>query len=224
MNAEIRVLLVDDHPIVRHGVRQAIESDRSVKVVAEAGDGRQALELIKQLKPEIVVLDIDMPELDGLGVARAITEEKLGVKVIFLTIHREENMFDNAIGLDVKGYVLKDSAISDILSCVKAVAAGQSFTSPALTTYLLGRKRRASSFEKEQTGLQSLTPTERRVLILIADYKTTKEIAEEMFISPRTVDTHRTNICHKLEIRDKPPACRTSRSALFIVPARPHAA
>lgn len=201
MSTEIRVILADDHPVVRQGLRQAIESDRSVKVIAEAENGHQALASIKQHKPEIAILDIDMPGLDGLAVARAVAEEKLGCQVIFLTIHREEDLFNAAIRLDVKGYVLKDSALSDILSSIKAVATGQHYTSPALTTYLLNHKRRAASFTQEQPRLQALTPTERRVLALIADYKTTKEIAAELFISPRTVETHRTNICHKLEIR-----------------------
>lgn len=200
MGAEIRVVLADDHPVVRQGLRQAIESDQSLKVVAEAGDGHQALELVRRLKPEIVILDIDMPGLDGLAVARAIGEQNLGSEVIFLTIHREEDLFDAAISLGVKGYVLKDSALGDIVSGIKAVAAGQHYTSPALTTYLLNRKRRAASLAKERPGLHALTATERRVLTLIADYKTTKEIADELFISPRTVETHRTNICHKLEI------------------------
>lgn len=200
MGAEIRVVLADDHPVVRQGLRQAIESDQSLKVVAEAGDGHQALALVKRLKPEIVVLDIDMPGLDGLAVARAIGEQNLGSEVIFLTIHREEDLFDAAIGLGVKGYVLKDSALGDIVSGIKAVASGQHYTSPALTTYLLNRQRRAASLAKERPGLHALTATERRVLTLIADYKTTKEIADELFISPRTVETHRTNICHKLEI------------------------
>ena len=200
MGAEIRVVLADDHPVVRQGLRQAIESDQSLKVVAEAGDGHQALELVKRLKPEIIVLDIDMPGLDGLAVARAIGEQDLGSEVIFLTIHREEDLFDAAISLDVKGYVLKDSALGDIVSGIKAVAAGQHYTSPALTTYLLNRQRRAASLAKERPGLRALTATERRVLVLIADYKTTKEIADELFISYRTVETHRTNICHKLEV------------------------
>lgn len=200
MSVEIRVVLADDHPVVRQGLRQAIEIDRSVKVIAEAGDGRRALELIKQHKPEVAVLDIDMPELDGFGVARGIAEQKLGSRVIFLTIHREEDVFEEAIDLGVMGYILKDSALSDILICIKTVAAGQSYTSPALTTYLLNLRRRANSFAVEQTGLQALTPTERRVLLLIADYKTTKEIADGMFVSPRTVETHRANICRKLDI------------------------
>lgn len=201
MPTEHRIVLADDHPIVRSGLRQAIENgDPTLKVVAEADDGRAALALVERHRPRIAVLDIDMPGLDGLDVARRVREKNLAVEIIFLTIHRDEDLLDEAIDLGVKGYILKDSALYDIIAGIKAVLAGESYTSPAMTTYLLGRRRRTSALAEGKRATQSLTPTERRVLSLVAEYKTTKEIADELSVSPRTVETHRTNICQKLDL------------------------
>ena len=197
---EIRVVIADDHPIVRQGLREMIEADPRMKVVAEAGDGVAALAQIERLRPDVAVLDIDMPEQDGFSVATAIKDRKLPVAVIFLTIHREEELFQAALDIGVKGYVLKDSAVTDILAGIKAVAAGQPYISPSLSAYLLNRSGRAAALAREKPGLETLTPTERRILKLIADDKTSKEIGEELFISHRTVETHRTNISRKLDL------------------------
>jgi DNA-binding NarL/FixJ family response regulator len=197
---EIRIIVADDHPIVRQGLRQAIEAERGLKVVAEATDGLMALDQIKSLMPEVAVLDIDMPELDGFGVLRALRRERIDVEVVFLTIHRDEDFLNEAINLGAKGYVLKDSALTDIVNCVKLVASGQHYVSPALTNLLLNRQHRAASLSQRTPELKDLSPAERRVLKLLAEYKTSREIAAELFISHRTVETHRTNICNKLEI------------------------
>ncbi|HJZ81515.1 MAG TPA: response regulator transcription factor, partial [Pyrinomonadaceae bacterium] len=197
---EIRILIADDHPIVRQGLRQIVETERGLKVVGEATDGLTALDQIKSLKPEVAVLDIDMPELNGFGVMRALREERIEVEVVFLTIHRDEEFFNEAINLGAKGYVLKDSALTDIVNCVRSVASGQSYVSPGLTTLLLNRHRRRASLSQRKPELKDLSPTERRILKLIAEYKTSREISEELFISHRTVETHRTNISNKLEI------------------------
>jgi DNA-binding NarL/FixJ family response regulator len=198
---QINLIIADDHPIVRQGLRQAIEADANLKVVAEADDGRAALEAIEKYQPQVAVLDIDMPLMDGFAVARAVREKKLSVEMVFLTIQRDEDMVNEAVNLGVKGYVLKDSALTDIVSCIKSVARGQHYASSALTSYLIKRSSRAAALTEEKTGIKDLTPTERRVLKLIAEYKTSKEIAEELFISYRTVETHRANICQKLDLR-----------------------
>lgn len=199
-STEIRIVVADDHPIVRQGLRQTMEAERGLKVVAEAADGLTALDQIKSLKPDVAVLDIDMPQLDGFGVVRALSDEKIEVEVVFLTIHRDEDFFNEAINLGAKGYVLKDSALTDIVNCVRSVASGQPYVSPALTSLLLNRHRRAASLSKRKPEFKDLSPAERRVLKLIAEYKTSREISEELFISHRTVETHRTNISNKLEI------------------------
>jgi DNA-binding NarL/FixJ family response regulator len=199
MKNEIRIVIADDHPIVRRGLRESIEDAEGLIVSAEAGDGQSALELIRTEKPDIAVLDISMPVLNGFAVVREILKENLQVKIIFLTMHEEESLFDEAMNLGVKGYVLKESSMSEIVNCIKAVAAGKHFASPALTSYLVNRRPRAAS--QEAAGLKALTPTERRILKLIAEYKTSREMASELFVSYHTIETHRRNICEKLDLR-----------------------
>ena len=196
----IRLVIADDHPIVRQGLRQAIERDAGLQVLAEAGSGPEALERIAALGPEVAVLDIDMPGMDGFTVARELSRRGVAVEIIFLTIHCEEEYFNEALDLGAKGYVLKDSAITDIVSGIRAVASGQHYTSPALTSYLVDRARRPAA-PAARPGLDALTPTERQVLKLLAEYKTSQEIADQLFISPHTVRTHRKNICMKLELQ-----------------------
>ena len=201
METEIKVVIADDHPLVRDGLRRALEATANLKLVAEAGDGQTALDRILALKPDVAVLDIDMPALDGFAVARTLREKGSTTALIFLTIHRDEDFFNEALDLGAQGYVLKDSAATDIVTGIKAVTAGEHFTSPAMTSYLINRTRRAADFRRRKPSLNDLTPTERRVLQLIADYKTSKEIADELGVSYRTVETHRANICQKLELK-----------------------
>ena len=194
---ELRILLADDHPIFRKGLRQTIEAEAGLRVVAEAEDGETALRLLQELRPELAVLDINMPKADGLEVAREVRQRKLPIEVIFLTMHSEEAVFNRALELGVKGYVVKDSAVTDIVNSIRAVAAGQNYTSPSVTSHLFKRAGRAVA---KLPSLADLTPTERRILRLIADYKTSKEIAEELCIHYRTVENYRTSICAKLDL------------------------
>ena len=200
MGAEIRIVIADDHPIFRRGLRQSLEEAYGMKVIGEAADGRAALEVILKLDPDIAILDISMPLMDGFAVAREIDKANLEVKLVFLTAHQEESLFDEAMALGVRGYVLKESSMAEIVSCVQAVAEGKHYTSPALTSYLVSRSARSSS-PAAKSSLEDLTPTERRILKLIAEYKTSREIAAELFVSYHTVETHRRNICDKLDLR-----------------------
>jgi DNA-binding NarL/FixJ family response regulator len=195
---EIRIVIADDHPVLRRGLKQVIESDPKLKVVAEAGDGKAALAQIQALQPHIAVLDADMPNLDGLGAMREIHKRKLPVKVVFLTIHDEEDLFHAVFDLGAKGYILKESALTEIVDGLRVVAAGQHYWSVALTAHLLQRSSRERAFGQAQPGLNDLTPSERRILRMIADGKSSKEIAVELFIHYRTVENHRTSICEKL--------------------------
>ncbi len=200
MGNEIKIVMADDHPIVRQGLRQMIEIDRSLAIVAEAGDGETALEQIEKHLPDVAVLDIDMPKMDGFEVARELQRKKIAVEIVFLTMHSEEEIFQAAMDLGVKGYVLKDSAMTDIVGSIKTVAAGRPFISPSLSALLLNRRYRVNELSKEKPGLHSLSPTEIKVLKLIAEDKTSREIGEQLFISYRTVETHRSNICRKLDL------------------------
>ncbi|MBX7170115.1 MAG: response regulator transcription factor [Pyrinomonadaceae bacterium] len=201
MEKTIKIIMADDHPIVRQGLRRMIETDSLLKIVAEADDGDSALKLISEFQPDVAVLDIDMPKKDGFAVVRELQRIKSGVETIFLTMHSEEELFQAAMDLGVKGYILKDGAVSDIILAIKTVAAGRPFISPALSALLLQRRRRMEELEREQPGLHLLTPTEKRILKLIAEDKSSKEIGEELFISHRTVETHRANICRKLNLQ-----------------------
>jgi DNA-binding NarL/FixJ family response regulator len=197
-NDEIRILIADDHPIFRKGLRQVIEAEPGLNVVAEADDGIRALEQIRQLKPDMAVLDIHMPNMSGYDLAKTVFEQQIEVEIIFLTMHKAEDLFNSAMDLGVKGYVLKESAVTDIVGGIKAVIDGEPFISPQLSSFLLNRSARSALLRESRPRLDDLTPTERRVLRMLADYKTSKQIAEELFIHSRTVDNHRANICAKL--------------------------
>lgn len=197
---KIRIIIADDHPVFRFGLRQIIEAESGFDVVGEADQGEAALDLVEKVRPSIAILDVAMPKLDGLALARHLQKGEVPVKIILVTMYREEKLFKKALEAGVKGYVLKDSAASDIISCIKAVAAGQNYTSPELTTYLVSRVRQVDAARVPRSGVESLTATELRVLSLLAEYKTSKEIAQDLFVSPRTVETHRNNICQKLNI------------------------
>lgn len=199
MQNDINIILADDHPFIRQGLRATIEREPRLKVLAEAGDGRTALALIQSLRPQVAILDIDMPEMDGFSVAQQVRHQKLPVEIIFLSIHREEEFLNRALELDAKGYVTKDSAVTDIVTGIHAVADGQHYVSPALASILVAQRHQTAAPRRE--GLASLSPTERQVLKFIAEYKTSKEIAAMLGISPLTVKTHRQNICLKLEVQ-----------------------
>lgn len=198
MSDFIKVIIADDHPIFRSGLRQIIDGEKNMSVVAEAADGESALQFIEREKPDIVILDVNMPKMSGFAVVKEMRRRNLAGEIIFLTMHDEEIMFNKAMDLGVKGYILKDGATMEIVNCINAVSGGQHCTSPAVTTYLFKRATRGG---KNSTGVvEDLTQTERTILRLIAGYKTSREIAAELCVSYRTVENHRYNICQKLNV------------------------
>jgi DNA-binding NarL/FixJ family response regulator len=199
VNDEIRILIADDHPVVRKGLRLSIEEDEGLTVVGEASDGETALAMIKRLKPDVAVLDIDMPKMDGLAVGREVAKQKLKTEIIFLTFHSDEDLFRAAVEIGSKGYILKDSAWQEIVAGVRAVAAGRPYLSSAITAQMLKPKAAPPKNAGEELTSR-LTPTERRVMQLIAQGKSSKDIGAELSIHYRTVENHRTNICRKFEI------------------------
>ena len=189
----IKVITADDHEIVRLGLKNLIKTDGSVEIVAEAEDGLQAFDKINKLKPDIAILDISMPNMNGIEVARKIQKENIKVEVIILTMHTGREYFKEAMDCGVKGYILKENATQDLITAIKFVSAGKHFISPQLTEHLIG-------MNKELTSLQSLSISEKRIIKLISRNKTSKEIAHELSLSFRTVQNHRSNICKKLDI------------------------
>ena len=201
MTAKIRVFLVDDHPVFRHGLKEIIQSDTRFEVVGECGDGEAALAEIPRAKPQVAILDVNLPRRTGLELARALRAAKLPVSCLMLTMHAEESTFNAAMDAGAQGYLLKDDAMDMVLLGLKTVAAGGVYLSPSISHWLVRRQQRASALKEEKTGLAALTATERRVLQLVAENKTNKQIGEELFISHRTVETHRSNICQKLQLQ-----------------------
>jgi DNA-binding NarL/FixJ family response regulator len=197
MSHQLKIIIADDHPMFRSGLRQSIEAEPRFKIVAEASDGKTALDLIEREQPDIVILDVNMPEKDGFAVARELQRRQTACEIVFLTMHGEEAMFRKALDLGAKGYLLKDSAAIEIVNCLLAVSKGEYCASPAMTTFLFKSARHNASPKR---ATDELTPTERIVLRLIAENKTSKEIAEELSVSYRTVENHRYNICQKLDI------------------------
>jgi len=197
-NDKRSVVIADDHPIFRRGLLQIIEAEPMFEIVGESGNGREALALIKQAAPDLAVLDISMPEMNGLEVVKAVEKEGMRMDFIILTMFTEEEYFDEAMDCGVKGYLLKENATSDLLRCLRAVAEGKYYVSPSISEYLIDRNRRKNELDKKLPTLTDLTEMERRILKLISDNKTSKEIAAELFISYRTVQNHRNNICQKL--------------------------
>lgn len=201
MPADITVLIADDHPIVREGLRSVIEQQRHLKVIAEASNGRLALDRIVALAPDVAVVDITMPEIDGLQLAREVRQRGLDVRIVILTVHCDGALFDSALEAGARGYLLKDTALTEIVECIQRVSDGHSYASPAMAGYLIDQRRSAARPPNDPMG--ALTPAEKQVLRLLAEYKTSTEIGEALHVSPRTVDTHRNNISTKLELRGK---------------------
>ena len=201
MDREVRVLIADDHPIFRQGLRRIIETEPQLKVVFEAADGEQALQWLLGAGADVAVLDLTMPVKDGFAVARAVREQRLQVPLVLLTMHKDEPYLNAALDLGVRGYVVKDSATTEIVNCIQAVIAGQEYVSPTLSSFLIRRSRNAAALAEQKPALTQLTPTERRVLKLIAEGQTSREIAAQLNIGVRTVEHHRNNIALKLELR-----------------------
>ncbi len=193
------IVVADDHPMFRHGLIEVIQKREGYHVLAEANDGEEAVLMIERFKPNIAILDLKMPRKNGLEVVRSILQSELAIFTIILTMYDEEEMFRKAVDLGVMGYILKESAVDEIVQGIAVVARGDCYYSPSLAARALKAKT-SNTPTQEQEDLESLTPTERKVLAMVAEYKSTVEIADELYISPRTVEHHREHICQKLNL------------------------
>ncbi len=196
----ITVLIADDHPIFRRGLRDIIAGDSSLRLVGEAGDGEEAWELMRKLKPAVAVVDIHMPKRSGIQLSRLLVQHRLPIVLIILTMDSEEALLNEALSLGVKGYLLKETAVTDLLQAIHRVEGGDGYISPALSGALMRRGTACASLRQQKSGMVTLTHTERQILQLIAGDRTSKEIAELLASSVRTVETHRQNISRKLEL------------------------
>ena len=192
----IRLLLVDDHRMLREALRSLFARAHDIEVVGEAGDGRKAIEMARELVPEVVVMDIGMRELNGIGATRQIREENSRIKVIVLSTHSDERYVLRALEAGASGYVLKVSAFDELLGAVRAVSAGKSFLSPDVTDVVIDQWRGTPA--PRSSPDESLGPREREVLQLLAEGKTSPEISRRLHLSVRTVETHRRNLMRKL--------------------------
>jgi DNA-binding NarL/FixJ family response regulator len=203
MSDKIKIFIADDHPIFRGGLRQLIETAPRMEIIGEARDGAEAIERLLQAPADVALLDIDMPKADGFQVLTALREKGLTLQFVFLTMHKDEQFLNAALDLGVKGFLVKDSAAEEVIDCISAVVSGQEFISPQLTSLLLKRLRRAEENSSQTSMLDQLTPTERKILKLIAKFKTNKEIAAELFIGVRTVEQHRLNMAEKFNLKGR---------------------
>jgi DNA-binding NarL/FixJ family response regulator len=194
-----KILIVDDHPLFRAGLRQALNDPR-FELIGEIGDGQAALQFILDKKPDVAVLDLKLPGLTGLEITHKLRATHSPTRVIILTMHNEEELCNRALDYGAMGFILKENAVEEIVKAIAAVAEGQHYFSPSISNYLIRRRDRVDALTKQKPGLHDLTKAELRILKLIAMKKTSKEIATELFISPRTVEAHRANICSKLDL------------------------
>ena len=197
---KISVIIADDHPMFREGVRQALSNDALLSIIAVASDGEQALQLLKEHSPDVAILDMSMPKMTGLNVAKEYKKLHGKTEIVFLTMFDDEEILNEAMDIGVKGYILKESASIDIVNAVHSVAQGQYYLSPRLTGKIIARKEKQNEFSKKNPGLEKLTDSERKILQLIAESKTSKEIAEELFLSQKTIDNYRFKISEKLNL------------------------
>ena len=201
--SRIRVLLVDDHTVVRQGLRLVLEREPSIEVVGEAGDGEQALAMAAALKPEIVVMDVSMPVMDGLEATRQLKRLLPDCQVVALTVHQDDDYVLGLLRAGASAYLPKKAAAAELVAAVQAASRGENYLHPAVTRTVLDDYLRAPPLSPDP-----LTPRERQILKLVAEGKTNREVAEMLSLSVKTVETHRTNLMQKLGKHDLPSLVR----------------
>lgn len=194
---KIKIALADDHSIVRKGIRSLLESESDIEVVGEAGNGYEAIDLVKKYSPNLIIMDISMPDLNGMEATRMIINEHPGTLIIALSMHHDKRFIANMLESGAKGFLLKDCAAEELIEAVRTVMAGRTFLSKSITDVVVGDYVEQLR-KKEKSLFQILSAREREVLQLLVEGKTTKEIASQLFLSIKTVETHRQQIMTKL--------------------------
>ena len=201
MDKKKKIIIADDHPLFLYGVKQIVEESGKYEISGEFNSGEDVFEFIANTKPDFAILDVRMPECSGLEIVEKISDAGLPTKAILLTMYKNLNYFYKAVSLGVKGYILKDTATQELLSALEKISYGGVFISEGLQKQLKNRKIDSHKQEIVLLSINSLTASERNILRLLAEWKSTKEIAEELFISERTVSNHRNHICEKLNLK-----------------------
>lgn len=199
----IKVMLADDHVLMREGIRQLLEFDGSIEVIGEASDGEECLQKLEKVKPDVLLLDINMPKLNGIEVLEEIKRKKINVKVLILTVHNEVDYLIRAVDIGVDGYILKDSESAELKKAIMTVMDGESYIQPKLIPML---NKRLITRDSDKEKLESLTGREKEVLIEVANGMFNKEIATSLHISERTVKNHISNIFKKIDVSDRTQA------------------
>ncbi len=202
--SNIRVLLADDHIVMRKGLRLLLERQPNITVVGEASDGRECVSLAESESPDVVVMDIAMPNLNGIEAARQIVTQRPNVAVAVLSMHSDESYVIRALKAGARAYLLKDSAESDLIAAIKALSDGKSFFSPAISRLLVEDYMRQLERKGVEDSYELLTTREREILQLLAEGKSNKEVANMLSLSLYTVETHRTHILQKLNLHTVP--------------------
>jgi DNA-binding NarL/FixJ family response regulator len=201
MTDEVTILLADDHPMFRAGLRALLELEEGLRVVGEAGSGEEAVDQALKLRPDVALMDVSMPGMNGLEATRRISALEIGVAVLVLTVHAEEEYLVPVVEAGGSGYLTKASADQDLVEAIRTVARGEVFLPEKAAGLLLRQVRRAG--EDETPGLAALSPREREVLALTAEGFSSSEIGKKLYISPKTVDTYRSRIMEKLELNHR---------------------
>jgi DNA-binding NarL/FixJ family response regulator len=215
-NPSIRVVLADDHQLVRAGIHALLVRMSDVEVVAETGDGYEALEIIKRLEPNVVLMDIGLPGLNGLDVTARVTKDFPAVSVLILSMHSSEQYVCEGLRSGAKGYLLKDSAASELETAVRMIAKGETYLSPKISRHVADYIRRLSPDDSVQTRI--LTSRQREILQAIAEGRSTKEIAHLLNVSIKTVESHRTQLMERLRIHDVAGLVRYAIRSGFVPP------
>ena len=201
---EIRIVLADDHTLVRHGLRLMLEREIGLKVVAEAANGREALQAVDASSPHVVIMDLAMPNLNGIEAARQIHQKYPAINIVVLSMHSDESYVLRALKAGARGYLLKDSADTDLVNAVRSVTEGKAFFSPAISRVLVEEYVRQLQQKGVEDSYDLLTSREREILQLIGEGKSNKQVAQILNLSPYTVETHRSNMMEKLNLHSVP--------------------
>ncbi len=200
MENKLKILIADDHPLLREGLKDLLQETHGNCFVAEAENGAQALDMLKKQDFDVAIFDIDMPEMNGLDAAQKSKKLKIDTKIIILTMYKDEHLFNRAVDMGVMGYMLKENAVAEIKNAIQSVLDGHPYVCPAISGFLLNREHNIKKKQEEQAHISTLTTSEKNILKLISESKTSKEIAGQLYVSVKTIEKHRLNICNKLNI------------------------